>query len=54
MTLYRAHYIRNHHLRGMTFAARNEALAALYAYTVLQPLVDSIGGSDILYVEALK
>jgi hypothetical protein len=53
MTLYRAHYLRNHHLRGMTFAARNAALAALYAYTILQPFVDSIGGSGIFRVETL-
>lgn len=52
MSLYRARYMRGSRLHGMTFAARNAALARLYAYTVLQSYVDSIGGS-VVWVEGL-
>ena len=40
--LYRALYIREGRLRGMTFAARNPALAALYAYETIESLLKSL------------
>lgn len=45
--LYRARYWRANHVRGMTFSARNDALALLFAYTVIQKMVDAIGGSAV-------
>ena len=38
-SLFRALYIREGRLRGVTFAARNAALAADFAYTKLEPLI---------------
>ena len=40
--LYRALYIREGRLRGMTFAARNPALAALYAYGTIESLLKTL------------
>ena len=50
MPLYRAVYLRNGKPRGMTFHARHPALAAEYAYTVLQGYISAIGGGSVLTV----
>jgi len=54
MSLFRAIYEREGHIKGMTFWARNEAFAAQYAYTVLQKLVFALGGSWILTIRNAK
>lgn len=50
MNLYRCVYIRDGKPKGMTFAAPCAALAAEFAYTVIQDYVLSIGGSWVLTV----
>lgn len=40
--LFRALYIRQHRVCGMTFAARNAALAADLAYTAIERWIKSI------------
>lgn len=49
MSLYRAIYEREGKIRGMTFWAENEALAALYAYTVLQRLISALEARAWIY-----
>ena len=41
-SLFRALYIREGRLRGVTFAAWNAALAADFAYTRLESLIKSL------------
>lgn len=41
-SLFRALYIRDGRLRGMTFSARNPALAAEFAYTVIERMAQSL------------
>ena len=52
--LFRALYMRENKVHGMTFSARNTAFAAQFAYTVLQSYVFAIGGSWILTVNDAK
>jgi hypothetical protein len=50
---FRVKYIRDGKPRGMTFAKRNLALATLFYYEHIIPLIKSIGGKDIQPPEAL-
>lgn len=52
--LFRALYIREGKPRGITFSAVNAAMAANFAYTVLQQVVTAAGGGDILTVTLAK
>lgn len=53
--LFRVLYIRQHRVCGMTFAARNAALAAEHAYTVIERWIKSIDPElEILDVVPVK
>lgn len=45
---YRAVYLRKGKVHGMTFAARNAALAADFAYTTIEKLAKSLDASSIV------
>lgn len=50
--IFRVTYTRDGKKRGMTFAKRNLALATLFYYETLIPLIRSIGGKDISEVKS--
>lgn len=56
--LFRALYIRQHRVCGMTFAARNAALAAEHAYTAIERYIKSIDSKlevlDVVPVRSKK
>lgn len=52
---YRAVYIRAGKVRGMTFGARNAALAADFAYTVIEKMAKALDpNSQVLTVREVK
>lgn len=48
--IFRVQYEREGRLRCMTFAAANDALAADFAYTILQTYIAALGGSWVFQV----
>lgn len=52
--IFRATYLREGKERGMTFGKRNEALAADFAYNVLQGFIRRIGGGAITSIKEVK
>lgn len=52
--LFRAIYEVEGKVRGMTIEKVNAAMAAEFAYTILQDYIKSIGGGEVLTVIPVK
>lgn len=54
-SLFRALYIRDGRLKGITFSARNAALAADFAYSVIEALIQALDPkSEVLDIVPVK